>query len=36
MHMPELRCTEQTMMQQVGNYAGDNPEMFNAGIRCDY
>ena len=28
---PEIN-QEQTMMQQVSNYAGENPEMFNAGI----
>jgi hypothetical protein len=28
---PEIR-QEQTMMQEISNYAGENPEMFNAGI----
>ena len=31
MQIPEIG-QEQTMMQQVSNYAGENPEMFNAGI----
>jgi hypothetical protein len=31
MQIPEIK-QEQTMMQQVSNYAGENPEMFNAGI----
>jgi hypothetical protein len=35
MQIPEIK-QEQTMMQQVSNYAGENPEMFNAGIRCNY
>jgi hypothetical protein len=31
MQMPEVG-QEQTMMQEMSNYAGENPEMFNAGI----
>jgi hypothetical protein len=31
MPMPEVG-QEQTMMQEMSNYAGENPEMFNAGI----
>jgi hypothetical protein len=31
MQIPEIG-QEQTMMQQVSNYAGENPEMFSAGI----
>jgi len=31
MQIPEIG-QEQTMMQQASNYAGENPEMFNAGI----
>lgn len=31
MQIPEIG-QEQTMMQEISNYAGENPEMFNAGI----